>query len=60
MLTGIGVAQPIPGRSCSAEESDFGCYLSLVDRRACWAPDGVGLSDGLNGWAIAGPDSIRW
>jgi len=35
-------------------------HAALVDRRACWAPDGVGLSDGLNGWAVAGPDGIRW
>jgi hypothetical protein len=60
MLTGIAVAQPIPGRSCSADERDFGFYLSLVDRRACRAPGRVGLSDGLNGWAIANLDGIRW
>jgi protein-L-isoaspartate(D-aspartate) O-methyltransferase len=57
---GFAAAGPLPGHSCSADERDFGFYLSLVDRRACWAPGGVGLSDGLNGWAIAGPDSIRW
>jgi hypothetical protein len=39
---------------------DFRFYLSLVDRRACWGPGGVGLSDGVNGWAVAGPDAIRW
>jgi hypothetical protein len=31
-----------------------------VDRRACWAPGGVALSDGLNGWATADPSGIRW
>jgi hypothetical protein len=35
-------------------------YLSLVDRRACWAPGGVALSDGHNGWATADPSGIRW
>jgi protein-L-isoaspartate(D-aspartate) O-methyltransferase len=57
---GFATAGPPPGRGCSADESDFGFYLSLADRRACWAPGGVGLSDGRNGWAVAGPDGIRW
>jgi hypothetical protein len=45
---------------CAADEIDFCFYLSLLDRRACWAPDGVGLSDGPNGWAVAGAGGIRW
>jgi protein-L-isoaspartate(D-aspartate) O-methyltransferase len=49
---------PWPGSG--TDEVDFRFYLSLLDRRACWAPGGVGLSDGLNGWAVAGPDGIRW
>lgn len=57
---GFAAAGPLPGRGCSADESDFGIYLSLADRWACWAPGGVGLSDGRNGWAVAGPDGIRW
>lgn len=57
---GFATAGPPPGRGCSADESDFGFFLSLADRRACWAPGGVGLSEGRNGWAVAGPDSIRW
>ncbi|HEX5876877.1 MAG TPA: hypothetical protein VF468_00875, partial [Actinomycetota bacterium] len=39
---------------------DFLFYLSLVDRRACWGPGGVALSDGRNGWATADPSGIRW
>jgi Protein-L-isoaspartate(D-aspartate) O-methyltransferase (PCMT) len=57
---GFAAQGALPGRGCSADESDFCFYLSLVDRRACWTPGGVGLSDGLNGWAVAGPDAIRW
>jgi protein-L-isoaspartate(D-aspartate) O-methyltransferase len=57
---GFAAKGALPGRGCSADESDFCFYLSLVDRRACWTPGGVGLSDGLNGWAVAGPDAIRW
>jgi protein-L-isoaspartate(D-aspartate) O-methyltransferase len=49
---------PWPG--FGTDEVDFCFYLSLLDRRACWAPDGVGLSDGLSGWAVAGPGDIRW
>jgi len=49
---------PWPG--FGTDEVDFCFYLSLLDRRACWAPDGVGLSEDLNGWAVAGPDGIRW
>jgi protein-L-isoaspartate(D-aspartate) O-methyltransferase len=49
---------PWPG--FGTDEVDFCFYLGLLDRRACWAPDGVGLSDGLSGWAVAGPDGIRW
>jgi hypothetical protein len=49
---------PWPG--FGTDEVDFCFYLSLLDRRACWAPDGVGLSDGLSGWAVAGPGGIRW
>jgi protein-L-isoaspartate(D-aspartate) O-methyltransferase len=57
---GFAAAGPLPGRACSADEIDFLFYLSLVDRRACWGPGGVGLSDNRNGWAVAGPDAIRW
>ncbi len=57
---GFGAKGALPGLGCSADEVDLLFYLSLVDRRACWAPGGVGLSDGLNGWAIAGRGGIRW
>jgi protein-L-isoaspartate(D-aspartate) O-methyltransferase len=57
---GFGAAGSLPSHGCSADEIDFCFYLSLRDRRAYWAPDGVGLSDGLHGWAVAGPDGIRW
>jgi hypothetical protein len=57
---GFGAAGSLPSWGCSADEIDFCFYLSLLDRRACWAPYGVGLSDGLHGWAVAGPDGIRW
>jgi protein-L-isoaspartate O-methyltransferase len=40
---GFAAAGPLPGRGCSADESDFGFYLSLADRRACWGLGGVGL-----------------
>jgi hypothetical protein len=50
---------PLPSLEGSADEVDLLFYPSLVDRRACWAPGGVGLSD-PNGWAVAGPDGIRW
>ncbi len=57
---GFGAAGPLPRLGCSADEMDLRFYLGLVDRRACWAPGGVGLSGGGNGWAVAGPDGIRW
>ena len=57
---GFGAAGPLPRLGCSADEIDFRFYLGLVDRRACWSPGGVALSDGRNGWAAAGPDGIRW
>jgi hypothetical protein len=44
----------------SDDETGFLFFLGLSDRRACWAPRGVGLSDGLNGWAVADPDGISW
>jgi protein-L-isoaspartate(D-aspartate) O-methyltransferase len=51
---------PWPGFEFAADEVDFTFYLSLADRRACGLPDEVGLSDGPNGWALVGPDGIRW
>jgi len=51
---------PLPSVGSSADELDLLFYLSVLDRRACWAPGGVGLSDDLRGWAMAGPDAIRW
>jgi len=57
---GFAAQGPIPEPGYSADEIDFCFYLSLVDRRACKTPNGVGLNDGANGWAIAGPDGIRW
>jgi hypothetical protein len=48
------------GARPSADQRDLLFYLGLHDRRACWAPGGIGLSDGRNGWAVAGPDAIRW
>jgi protein-L-isoaspartate(D-aspartate) O-methyltransferase len=57
---GFGADQTDPGPDDLVDEHDFLFYLSLVDRRACWAPGGVALSDGLNGWATADPSGIRW
>jgi len=57
---GFGAEGPLPSLGCSADESDLLFYLSLADRRACWAPGGGGLSDDRNGWAVAGPGGIRW
>jgi hypothetical protein len=57
---GSAPTRPIPGPTTRFDEQDFLFYLSLVDRRACWAPGGVALSDGLNGWATADPSGIRW
>jgi protein-L-isoaspartate(D-aspartate) O-methyltransferase len=54
-------AEGAPGDSQSGcDEIGFLFFLGLSDRRACWAPRGVGLSDGLNGWAVADPDGISW
>jgi protein-L-isoaspartate(D-aspartate) O-methyltransferase len=57
---GFGVYETDPGPDDPVDEQDFLFYLSLVDRRACWAPGGVALSDGRNGWATADPSGIRW
>ena len=57
---GFGAYQTDPGPEDPVDEQDFLFYLSLVDRRACWAPGGVALSDGPNGWATADPSGIRW
>ena len=57
---GFGAAGPLPSLGCSADEIDLLFYVSLIDRRACWGPGGVGLSGDLNGWAVAGPGGIRW
>jgi protein-L-isoaspartate(D-aspartate) O-methyltransferase len=51
---------PWPGFEFATDEVGFCFYLSLADRRACRLPDRVGLSDGPNGWALVGPDAIRW
>jgi protein-L-isoaspartate(D-aspartate) O-methyltransferase len=65
----IGIVQPDadepihqrdPWPGFGTDEVDFCFYLSLLDRRAYWALDGAGLSDHLNGWAVAGPHGIRW
>jgi protein-L-isoaspartate(D-aspartate) O-methyltransferase len=57
---GFGAYETDPGPEDPVDEQDFLFYLSLVDRRACWAPGGVALSDGPNGWATADPSGIRW
>jgi protein-L-isoaspartate(D-aspartate) O-methyltransferase len=62
---GFGTIGSPSSPGCADDEIDlriqsFCFYVSLHDRRACWAPGGVGLSDGLNGWAAAGPDGVRW
>lgn len=56
----FGAYKTDPGPHDPVDEQDFLFYLSLVDRRACWAPGGVALSDGRNGWATADPSGIRW
>jgi protein-L-isoaspartate(D-aspartate) O-methyltransferase len=57
---GFGTDETDPGPDDPVDEQDLLFYLSLVDRRACWAPGGVALSDGRNGWATADPSGIRW
>jgi protein-L-isoaspartate(D-aspartate) O-methyltransferase len=57
---GFGAYETDPGPDDPVDEHDFLFYLSLVDRRACWAAGGVALSDGRNGWATADPSGIRW
>lgn len=57
---GFGAGGPLPSVGSSADEVDLLFFLSVLDRRACWAPGGVGLSDRANGWAVAGPDAVRW
>lgn len=57
---GFGARGPLPEFGYPADEVDFAFYLSLVDRRAYRTPDGVGLSDGVNGWVLATRSYIRW
>jgi protein-L-isoaspartate(D-aspartate) O-methyltransferase len=57
---GFGADQTDPGPGDPVDEHDFLFDLGLVDRRACWAPGGVALSDGPSGWATADPSGIRW
>lgn len=57
---GFGAEGPLPSCGISADELDLLFFLSLLDHRACWAADGVGLSHGPNGTALASPDGVRW
>jgi protein-L-isoaspartate(D-aspartate) O-methyltransferase len=57
---GFGAEGMVNSLGCTADEVDFLFFVGLHDRRACWAPQGVGLSDGQSGWAVTGPDGIRW
>ncbi len=57
---GFGEGEEFPALGCSADEIDFVFFTGLEDRRACWGPHGVGLSDALKGWAQASPVGIRW
>jgi protein-L-isoaspartate(D-aspartate) O-methyltransferase len=58
---GFGAAGPVASLGgSSTDEIDFLFFLGLHDHRACQAPQGVALSDGPAGWAVAGPDGIRW
>jgi protein-L-isoaspartate(D-aspartate) O-methyltransferase len=57
---GFGAGGMVNSLGCTADEVDLLFFLGLHDRRACWAPQGVGLSDGQGGWAVAGRDGIRW
>src|SRR5215813_6397361 len=43
-----------------SEEIGLLFFAGLHDRRACLAPQGVGLSAGLDGWVAAGPAGIWW
>jgi protein-L-isoaspartate(D-aspartate) O-methyltransferase len=57
---GFGSEGVVESLGCTADEVDFLFFLGLHDRRACWAPNGVGLSEGQAGWAVARPDKILW
>jgi len=57
---GFGAGGVVDSLGCSADEIGLLFFLGLHDRRACLAPEGVGLSAGVNGWAAAGPAGIRW
>jgi protein-L-isoaspartate(D-aspartate) O-methyltransferase len=57
---GFGAKGRLASLGVSVDELDLLFFLSVLDRRACWGPGGVGLSDGRNGWAVAGPDAVRW
>jgi protein-L-isoaspartate(D-aspartate) O-methyltransferase len=57
---GFAAGRRIPELGATADEIDFCFYLGLADRRAYKTPQGVGLTDGANGWAMAAPDGIRW
>jgi protein-L-isoaspartate(D-aspartate) O-methyltransferase len=57
---GFGAAGAVDSFGLSADEIGLLFFLGLHDRRACLAPGGVGLSAGLDGWAVADPAGIRW
>jgi protein-L-isoaspartate(D-aspartate) O-methyltransferase len=59
--TGFGADGPLDSLGGStADEIGLLFFLGLNDRRACLAPQGVGLSAGLNGWVAASPAGIWW
>ena len=58
---GFGADGPVGALGgCSADEIGLLFFAGLQDRRACLAPQGVGLSAGLDGWAAASPAGIWW
>jgi protein-L-isoaspartate(D-aspartate) O-methyltransferase len=57
---GFGSGGTLASLGSSSDEIDLLFFLGLQDNRACWAPHGVGLSEGASGWVVASPDSIRW
>jgi SAM-dependent methyltransferase len=42
------------------ERAPFDRIVATVGWRACWTPDGPGLSSMRDGWAALGPAGIRW
>jgi hypothetical protein len=57
---GFATSDVDPVMRKSLDHEHFHFLLSLVDRRTCWAPGGIALTEGPNGWAAASDTGVRW